>query len=266
MQRTEPLRGLLAVGRALLLARDRALVARKAHLLPGQRPKRLHEFALGGGGERRHSQVDAQRGRDLQRLEGLGALDLKGDMPPRARPRTFLREADVAQRAVHRLAHAKPDPAELGQLEAGLARVGRLERELLGVGEADARLLAAGLEARRLDAATATGLAGLGRFEEALVGRFQAPEHLLLGMHGALGEPRGLRCVAPGREPAAHLRVPRELLATLVALALPLQRHVPHAPAHARKAPQRPLLSGLAAQLEAVGLHAGHATSIRRRP
>ena len=84
-------------------------------------------------------------------------------------------------------------------------------------------------------------------------------------MNRAFGQPRGTRRVAQGREPVAHLRVARELLAPLLALALLRQRLIPHPAQATRKAPQRPLLSGLAAQLEAVGLCGGHTTSIRMK-
>jgi len=119
-RRSSPACGLLAVDRAHDLARDRALVARKARLLVAHRTQRLTERALGPGGERRQAQVDAEFERDAQRLQGLGALALKGHMPPRARACAFAREAEVAQRAVR------------GVPQARLACVDGVELELLG--------------------------------------------------------------------------------------------------------------------------------------
>ena len=62
VQRTKPGYGLLAVGRAPDLARDRALVARKTRLLVAQRTQRLNERAHERSDERRHVQVDAECG------------------------------------------------------------------------------------------------------------------------------------------------------------------------------------------------------------
>ena len=81
-------------------------------------------------------------------------------------------------------------------------------------------------------AAAAGTMASLARVEKPLVCPVQPSQYLLLWMGGAFSEPRGLRRIAPSREPLGHIDIARVPVTSRIACSLLSQRCVPDPPAH----------------------------------
>ena len=124
-------------------------------------------------------------------------------------------DGDVLHRAQHIATVAIAHPAELREEDTA---VGLIKPELFGVGVAKAIVLSPLLEAGKI------GPLG----EEIGISPLQVFEGLLQGMNRGIGQPRGLRAVAPFGEQLAQPGVAEFLLAALVPFLLQRQSLIEH--------------------------------------
>jgi len=195
-------------------------------------------------GETRNTHVDAGRATIWHRLPDL-VFGLNAHEPLAAR----LAHGDVLYLARHLTTVAVAQPAEPGQEDTAVALIGF---DLLRVRVAETAQLSFLLKAREVRAPG----------EEIAVSPLQVPERLLQRMHWRIGQPGGLRAVAPPGEQLAQTRIAELLPATLAALFLQRQRLVEHEPARAGKAAHLPLLLAVWPQFVFAGLKSLHVSVI----